>query len=52
MFSTFSELKRNLKKDVSSLPILKVALLGDTATQFLAIALKGLGINIGYNRRR
>lgn len=46
---TFKELKRNLKKDVSTLPTLKVSLLGDNATQFLAIALKGEGIERGYN---
>lgn len=45
----FKELKRNLKKDVSSLPSLKVSLLGDTATQFLATAIKGEGIERGYN---
>ena len=42
---TFKELKRNLKKDVSALPTLKVSLLGDTATQFLATAIKGEGID-------
>lgn len=46
---TFKELKRNLKKDVSTLPIIKVSLLGDTATQFLATAIKGEGIERGYN---
>lgn len=46
---TFKELKRNLKKDVSNLPTLKVSLLGDTATQFLATAIKGEGIERGYN---
>ena len=45
----FKDLKRNLKKDVSNLPILKVSLLGDTATQFLATAIKGEGIERGYN---
>lgn len=45
----FKELKRNLKKDISSLPILKVSLLGDTATQLLAVAIKGEGIERGYN---
>ena len=49
MISTFKELKYNLKKDVSSFPIIKVALLGDTATQFLATAIKGIGIERGYN---
>ena len=46
---TFKDLKRNLKKDVSNLPTLKVSLLGDTATQFLAVAIKGEGIDRGYN---
>src|SRR5574344_957179 len=45
----FKELKRNLKKDVSNLPTLKVSLLGDTATQFLATAIKGEGVERGYN---
>lgn len=46
---TFKELKRNLKKDVSALPTIKVSLLGDTATQFLATAIKGEGVERGYN---
>lgn len=45
---TYQELKRNLKKDVSSFPVCKVALLGDTATQFLSVALCGMGIERGY----
>lgn len=45
----FKMLKRNLKKDVSALPTIKVSLLGDTATQFLATAIKGEGIERGYN---
>lgn len=45
---SFKELKRNLKKDVSNLPVVKVALLGDTATQFLATAIKGWGVERGY----
>lgn len=45
----FKQLKRNLKKDVSALPTIKVSLLGDTATQFLAIAIRGEGIERGYN---
>lgn len=45
----FKQLKRNLKKDVSAFPTIKVSLLGDTATQFLAIAIKGEGIERGYN---
>lgn len=38
---TFKELKRATKQDAVSLPKLKVALLGDTATQLLATAIKG-----------
>lgn len=45
---TFKELKRDLKKDVSSLPAIKVALLGDTSTQFLATAIKGWGVEMGF----
>lgn len=47
--TTFNELKRNLKKDSSALPTVKVALLGDTATQFLATAIRGYGYERGYN---
>lgn len=39
----FSELKRNLNRDYSSLPRLRLALLGDSATQFLAKAIRGYG---------
>lgn len=46
---TFKELKRNLKKDLSGMPIVKAALLGDTATQFLATAIKGWGVELGFN---
>ncbi len=40
---TFNELKKNLKKDFSNYKKIKVALLGDTATQFLKQALRGTG---------
>lgn len=46
---TFKELKRTLKKDTSGMPTIKVSLLGDSATQFLATAIKGVGIERGYN---
>ena len=49
IINTLKELKKNLKKDISSFPVIKVALLGDNPTQFLAIALKGIGIEKGYN---
>ena len=46
---SFNELKRNLKKDNSEYTSIKVALLGDTATQFLSTAIKGNGVERGYN---
>jgi FkbH-like protein len=45
---TFKNLKQNLKKDISIFPTLKIALLGDTSTQFMAIALQGIAIERGY----
>jgi predicted enzyme involved in methoxymalonyl-ACP biosynthesis len=45
----FANLKRNLKKDASALKPIKVALLGDTATQFLTKAIQGAGYEYGYN---
>lgn len=45
----FTQLKKNLKKDFSELKTIKVALLGDTATQFLTQALRGLGYDEGFN---
>lgn len=46
---SFKELKRNLKQDLSEYPTIKVALVGDTATQFLATAIMGMGVEHGYN---
>jgi FkbH-like protein len=46
---SFSQLKKNLKNDLSALPKIKVALLGDTATQFLQQAIRGAGYDKGYN---
>ena len=48
-FSDFKTLKRLLKSDLSALPLIKVALLGDTATQFLATAIRGTGVERGYH---
>lgn len=45
----FKQIKRLLKQDSTNLPEVKVALLGDTATQFLATAIKGVGVERGYN---
>ena len=56
---TFNELKKNLKKDFTGFKPLKLALLGDSATQFLAQSIRGAGyeqqldINVydaGYNQ--
>lgn len=44
----FQALKKNLKNIPANLVPVKVALLGDTATQFLATALKGTGIDRGF----
>ena len=46
MIKNFKELKRNLKKDTSSLPVVKVALLVDTVPRFLSPALKGLELRL------
>jgi len=46
---TFSELKKNLKNDFSNLIPVKVALLGDSPTQLLAIALRGTGFDTGLD---
>lgn len=40
---TFNELKKNLKRDFTGLPKLKLALLGDSATQLLMQAIRGAG---------
>ena len=46
---TFFEIKKLLKQDISSLPVLKMSLLGDTATQLLVTAIRGMGVERGYN---
>jgi FkbH-like protein len=45
----FLQLKKNLKKDFSSLTKIKIAVLADTATQFLVQALRGMGYDYGIN---
>ena len=45
----FKTLKRLVKKDISALPVLKVSLLGDSATQLLATAIRGVGVDRGFN---
>lgn len=45
----FKDLKNNLKKDLNIFPQEKIFLVGDTATQFLATAIRGMGVERGYN---
>lgn len=45
---SFKELKRNLKQPLDGCKSIKVSLLGDTATQFLSVALQGTAIDRGY----
>ena len=45
----FSGLKKNLKKDFTEFNTIKVAVLGDTSTQFLVQALKGTGYDHKLN---
>ncbi|MBP5772280.1 MAG: HAD family hydrolase [Bacteroidaceae bacterium] len=46
---TFNELKKNLRHEAGSLPTIRMALVGDTATQFLATALRGTGVARGFH---
>ncbi|MFM7021707.1 MAG: HAD-IIIC family phosphatase [Flavobacteriales bacterium] len=45
----FSQLRKNLKKDFSQLKAIKLAVLGDSATQFLIQALRGTGYEHGFD---
>ena len=45
----FNDLKKKLKADISGLKKINIALLGDSPTQLLHIALKGWGVERGYN---
>lgn len=46
---SFTDLKKNLKKDFTGLVPIKLALLGDSATQLLAQALRGAAYNDGFD---
>ena len=46
---TFPQLKKNLKNNFSALKPVKVALLGDSVTQLLSVALRGTGFDIGFD---
>ena len=45
---TFNQIKRNIKYAQECSKAIKLSLLGDTATQFLSIALQGTAIERGY----
>lgn len=47
--NSFSQLKRNLKNDFSHLEPVRVALLGDSATQLFAQAIRGTGYDSGFD---
>ncbi|MDX2171908.1 MAG: HAD-IIIC family phosphatase [Bacteroidota bacterium] len=49
IITNFNALKKNLKKDFSGLKNIRIALIGDSATQFLNLALKGYGFEEGYH---
>ena len=49
LIKDFLTLKKNLKKDFSGMPEIKIAIVGDFATQFLNQALKGYGYDLNYN---
>ncbi len=46
---TFKELKKILKEEHPNLPVIKVAVVGDTATQLLCTAIRGIGVVRGYS---
>ena len=46
---TINQLKRNLKSDLTGFPSIKIAVVGDTATQLLCTAIRGMGVERGYN---
>jgi predicted enzyme involved in methoxymalonyl-ACP biosynthesis len=46
---TFSVLKKNLKKISNSFKTIKIAILSDSASQFLTTAIKGIGIEYEVN---
>lgn len=47
--SEFSRIRKNLKKNFSNLQPIKVAVLGDTSTQFLTQAIRGIGFDYGFD---
>ena len=49
MLKSLKDLKRNLKSDLTGFPSLKLAVVGDTSTQLLCTAIRGMGVERGYN---
>jgi FkbH-like protein len=47
----FTTLKKNLKKDLSGYKQVKLAILGDSATQFVAQAIRGMGVEYAIDIR-
>jgi len=45
----FFQLKKNLKNDFSKLPKIKIAILGDSATQLLSQSIKAMGYESNFN---
>ncbi|MDR0798380.1 MAG: hypothetical protein LBN18_01265, partial [Dysgonamonadaceae bacterium] len=48
---SFSELKKQLKQDFSGKKPVRIAVLGDTATQFFVQALRGVGYDLNFDFR-
>ena len=46
---SFKELKKNLKTDLTVFSSFKLAVVGDTSTQLLCTAIRGMGVERGYN---
>ena len=46
---TFRELKKILKEERLGCPVIKLAIVGDTATQLLSTAIRGVGVERGYD---
>lgn len=45
---SFKEIKKRLKSCSNELPVLKVSVVGDSATQLLCTAIRGMGLEHGY----
>jgi FkbH-like protein len=46
---SFSQIKKNLKNDFSNLKSVRVAVMGDSATQFLTQGIRGAGYDLGFD---